>query len=141
MADSLIYSLTSVCEDISLRRTIDPQLNSNSSIVFLFSKEKINKKRYLLESVYVFRVHPNCFKELKLMFPGFTAVILLKRFLQRQQFSEIWAVLRPSRILKPPSSDAELSKSGVHLLTHKYIAALSLLPLFERNSFKPAWLY
>lgn len=43
MADSLIYSLISVCEHISLYRTIDSQLNSNSSIVFLFFKGKINK--------------------------------------------------------------------------------------------------
>lgn len=36
MEDSLIYSLISVCEHISLYRTIDSELNSNSSIGFFF---------------------------------------------------------------------------------------------------------
>lgn len=43
MADSLIYSLVSVCEHISLYRTTDSKLNSNSSIEFLFFKAKTNK--------------------------------------------------------------------------------------------------
>lgn len=51
MADSLIYSLASVCEHISLYRATDSKLNSNSSIVFLFFKAKMSKNGIFKVSV------------------------------------------------------------------------------------------